>query len=112
MPRPSPAVTPTQLSLFDATKPSAVRGDAPISAQAQPHPPTTHAQPGGSAPAAAPPAQDDAQLLYAHPEADRKIVLGDVVVAYALQRVRRRSIGYGRRAGWPERAGATLGRRG
>ena len=32
-------------------------------------------------------------MLYAHPEADRKIVLGDVVVAYALQRVRRRSIG-------------------
>ena len=31
--------------------------------------------------------------VFAHPAADRRIVLGDVEVAYALQRVRRRSIG-------------------
>ena len=93
MPRRQPAAPPTQLSLFDATKPPSGRGDAPAAVPSQPHPTVPRAQPGGSAPAPASTAPDDAQLLYAHPEADRKIVLGDVVVAYALQRVRRRSIG-------------------
>ena len=47
---------------------------------------------------AAPPAPALASLLspteFRHPQASREVLLGDAVVAYALQRVRRRSIGF------------------
>ena len=51
-----------------------------------------------SAPPAAAPAPALASLLspaeFRHPQANREVLLGDAVVAYALQRVRRRSIGF------------------
>ena len=47
---------------------------------------------------AAPPAPALVSLLspteFRHPQASREVLLGDAVVAYALQRVRRRSIGF------------------
>ena len=47
---------------------------------------------------AAPPAPALASLLspteFRHPQASREVLLGDAVVAYALQRARRRSIGF------------------
>ena len=47
---------------------------------------------------AAPPAPALSSLLspteFRHPQASREVLLGDAVVAYALQRVRRRSIGF------------------
>ena len=51
-----------------------------------------------AAPPAAAPAPALASLLspaeFRHPQANREVLLGDAVVAYALQRVRRRSIGF------------------
>ncbi|WP_087748413.1 MULTISPECIES: M48 family metallopeptidase [unclassified Acidovorax] len=51
-----------------------------------------------NAPPTAAPAPALASLLspaeFRHPQANREVLLGDAVVAYALQRVRRRSIGF------------------
>ncbi len=86
MPKRAP-VESSQLSLFDEAMPA---GGATATAPAAPHP----------APAAAPepPAVPIAEVLapaaFRHPRADREIRLDVHLVAYALKRMRRRSIGF------------------
>ncbi len=79
MPRPPEPADATQLSLFDDGAPT-VPGPSPAPTLAPP------------APAAPRPALPVAE--FRHPQADREIRLQQHVVAYALQRVRRRSIGF------------------
>ncbi|MCW5263423.1 M48 family peptidase [Verminephrobacter eiseniae] len=87
-----------QLALFDLPPGPAPRaGDRqPVMAPAQAgHAPMagkTRASP--TAPATTAPASLLAPVEFRHPRASRELRLGDAVVAYALQRVRRRSIGF------------------
>ena len=71
---------PPQLSLFDEPA-----SPTPAPVPASPHAPT-------AAPAA--PVSSMAPAVFRHPQADREIHLNQHVVAYALKRVRRRSIGF------------------
>ncbi len=82
MPRPPEPADATQLSLFDDGAPAA--SAAPVT----PATPTL-APPAPAAPRPVLPAAE-----FRHPQADREIRLQQHVVAYALQRVRRRSIGF------------------
>ena len=76
---------PVQLSLFDAAaEPSAPA--EPAGAFPAPTPSPREAVP--AAPAAEEPVQ------FSHPQADREVLIGGHRVAYALRRVRRRSIGF------------------
>jgi predicted metal-dependent hydrolase len=82
MPRPHASTDAAQLSLFDDGAPAVAapaivppRDDAPPAAPPTPRP----ALPAGE---------------FRHPQADREIRLQQHVVAYALQRARRRSIGF------------------
>lgn len=79
MPRPPASTDAAQLSLFD--------DGAPAAPAARPIVPPRDAQP----PAARPPLPAGE---FRHPQADREIQLQQHVVAYALQRARRRSIGF------------------
>ena len=88
MARTGPADHSLQMSLFDA-QPSTP----------PPTPPPT--QPRGRPPLAPRPATSPVvqpvaapSVQFRHPQADREIRLGEHVVAYALKRVRRRSIGF------------------
>ena len=75
---------PSQLSLFVATEPTALSPMRPTPvAPAAPAEPKTVLGTSALAPAA-----------FRHPQAAREIVLGGHTVAYALKRVRRRSIGF------------------
>ena len=90
MSRTTPATGPSQLSLFDEPVPVvAVVAEVPQPAPVQ------------AAPAPTPPASDAVTLasvlvpaVFRHPQADREIRLQEHVVAYALKRARRRSIGF------------------
>ena len=87
MPRPpAPDIAPpaSQLSLFD--------DGAPAAAAAPPTPVPRAQLPAPAAPPADRPALQAAE--FRHPQADREIRLQQHLVAYALQRVRRRSIGF------------------
>lgn len=75
---------PAQLSLFVATEPTASTPMRPA--------PAAPATPGESTPAVGTSAL--ASAAFRHPQAAREIVLGGHTVAYALKRVRRRSIGF------------------
>ena len=81
------------LDFFDAPAPSA----APAPASAEP-PPAARAPAAPSPRPAGPPAVALPSLLspaeFRHPEAKRELLLGEAVVAYALQRARRRTIGF------------------
>lgn len=98
MPRRAPTDA-SQLSLFDAAPPPA--DDVPAVASPNPDP---VAPPVGAPvvvetpPAASTPAVPIADVLspavFRHPQADREIRLQEHVVAYALKRARRRSIGF------------------
>lgn len=79
---------PAQLSLFVATEPAA--STAMHMGTEASHPPVDNAEPASAtAPSGMlPPAE------FRHPQAAREIVLGGHTVAYALKRVRRRSIGF------------------
>lgn len=89
MTRGTPAHPTSQLSLFDEPPP------APRDAPAAPPPSHVAAPPAA---AAEPPAVSIASVLapavFRHPQAQREIRLREHVVAYALRRARRRSIGF------------------
>jgi len=78
---------PAQFSLFEDEAPAAI-----------PAPSITPAAPTSTAPATAAPAVAIANVLspamFRHPQANREIRLDTHLVAYALKRVRRRSIGF------------------
>jgi predicted metal-dependent hydrolase len=78
-----------QLSLFD--EPAAELAPMPVSQRSKPV--TSGAAPQ-AAPAAAAPVSSLAPAVFRHPQADREIRLQQHLVAYALKRVRRRSIGF------------------
>ncbi|MFT3953590.1 MAG: SprT family zinc-dependent metalloprotease [Piscinibacter sp.] len=80
MPRHAAPASAQQLSLFDAAAPA----EEPQALRVPPPP--------VAAPPAAPLASSPAG--FRHPQADREIQLGEHVVAYALKRARRRSIGF------------------
>ena len=87
MKRPAAANDPTpQLSLFD--EPAAVPAPAP------PAPRRAGDLPPSSLPPVAAPVSSMAPAVFRHPKADREIRLNQHLVAYALKRVRRRSIGF------------------
>jgi predicted metal-dependent hydrolase len=79
-----PAAPPTsQLGLFDEAAPAPAPAAAPPGAAAPPVAPRAREGRAGLAPA-----------VFRHPRADREIRLDTHLVAYALKRVRRRSIGF------------------
>jgi predicted metal-dependent hydrolase len=83
------ANTTTQLSLFDEPAPvveAAAAVPVPVPAAAPPA--------AAPAPAATPEVIALAPAVFRHPQADREIRLQHHVVAYALKRARRRSIGF------------------
>jgi predicted metal-dependent hydrolase len=90
MNRAAPATGPSQLSLFDESVPAAAALPvAPAAAPVQAAPaPTPHAPDAVSLASVLVPA------VFRHPHADREIRLQEHVVAYALKRARRRSIGF------------------
>jgi predicted metal-dependent hydrolase len=88
------ALDTQQLALFDEPAPAAASGRPTVAArepgaQAAPTPlrPAPRADP-------APVASGLAPAVFRHPQADREIRLREHVVAYALRRARRRSIGF------------------
>ena len=90
MSRAAPATGPSQLSLFDEP--------VPVLAGVAGAPPPARAEAAG---APTPPTPDAVSLasvlvpaMFRHPQADREIRLQEHVVAYALKRARRRSIGF------------------
>ena len=90
MSRTTPATGPSQLSLFDEPVPTvAVVAEPPLPTSVQ------------AAPVPTPPVPDAVPLasvlvpaVFRHPQADREIRLQEHLVAYALKRARRRSIGF------------------
>jgi len=89
MSRPGPADDLSQLSLFDA----------PASTEAPSPPPRVAERPASAADAAAEaptPARrrELSPLQFRHPQAERELQLGEHLVAYALRRARRSSIGF------------------
>lgn len=89
MPRTAATASSSQLSLFDAAAP-----DEPDQA-ALLQPAAAAPAPGAAAPMPAPvPAVPSSSATFRHPQADREIRLGEHLVAYALKRARRRSIGF------------------
>ena len=90
MSRTTPATGPSQLSLFDEPVPT-------VAVVAEPLLPTSVQ----AAPVPTPPVPDAVPLasvlvpaVFRHPQADREIRLQEHLVAYALKRARRRSIGF------------------
>lgn len=95
MPR-RPPTDASQLSLFEAAVPA---GDAPPVAEPAPAPlvppaPVAAAPDPVPPPPAVPIAAVLAPAVFRHPNADREIRLQEHLVAYALKRARRRSIGF------------------
>lgn len=84
-PKPDEAALMQQLSLFNEAAPAAPAGVPRPSRDATPQ-------------AAAEPPRDEREALapevFRHPQADRELRLGAHIVAYALRRARRRSIGF------------------
>ena len=82
-----------QISLFDDASPAPAAATA-VAAPTQP-PPTRVSPPAvDPEPDAVPVASVLAPAVFRHPQADREIRLDDHLVAYALKRARRRSIGF------------------
>ena len=91
MARPHRPNDPAQLSLFVAAEPVDLAVvDVPARAPASPAGSATRAEPIQAEPSHTP----FAAVAFRHPQAAREIVLGGHLVAYALKRVRRRSIGF------------------
>ncbi len=84
MPRRDAPATAQQLSLFDAAAPADEAPPGPAPSRASP--------PAATAPSPAPVSQ--AAAIFRHPQADREIRLREHLVAYALRRARRRTIGF------------------
>jgi predicted metal-dependent hydrolase len=82
MPRRADPALDQQLSLFDAVAPEACSPPSPTPSEISP------------APAAAPAPVPQAGARFRHPQAEREIRLGEHLVAYALRRARRRTIGF------------------
>ncbi|MBX3620209.1 MAG: M48 family metallopeptidase [Rhizobacter sp.] len=91
MTRGTPAFSSPQLSLFDEPTPAPA---APPPAQAAPPFPSTPTPAAVPAAPALPIAAVLAPAVFRHPQAQREIRLREHVVAYALRRARRRSIGF------------------
>ena len=93
MKRQAEATETAQLSLFDAPAPAhETEAAAPRRAAT---PDAARPVVGGAAPAhTAAPANSLTPAVFRHPKADREIRLQQHLVAYALKRVRRRSIGF------------------
>jgi len=90
MSRPGPADDLSQLSLFDAPPSPAPAARAPAE---RPAPPQSLA--GARADTPAPMRRSEpSPLHFRHPQAERELQLGEHVVAYALRRARRSSIGF------------------
>jgi predicted metal-dependent hydrolase len=83
----APAPDPAQFSLFEDALPAAA-SQHPLPAAPGP------ALPPEPTPAAAPIAGVPAPAMFRHPQSSREIRLADHLVAYALKRVRRRTIGF------------------
>ncbi len=88
MTRGAPAPSTLQLSLFDEAPPPVAVPPAPPAAS------PAAALPDPPAPPAVPIAEVLAPAVFRHPNAQREIRLREHVVAYALRRARRRSIGF------------------
>lgn len=84
MPRRDAPAPAQQLSLFDAAAPADEALDEPPPARALP--------PAAATPATA--AVPQSAAIFRHPQADREIRLREHLVAYALRRARRRTIGF------------------
>jgi predicted metal-dependent hydrolase len=92
MTRKPTVLDPAQFALFEEPVPAAVA--APDEAAAPPTAPaTTPSNPASPAPAVSI-ASVLSPAMFLHPQASREIRLDDHLVAYALKRVRRRSIGF------------------
>ena len=88
MPKRTP-VDPSQLALFDEAAPVDV-----VEAAASQEPSAALLAPTPVAAPAVPIAEVLAPAVFRHPQAEREIRVGEHIVAYALKRVRRRSIGF------------------
>jgi predicted metal-dependent hydrolase len=86
----APASGPSQLSLFDEPAPVV----AVVAEPAQPAPVRAAPVPLQAEPDAVSLASVLVPAMFRHPQADREIRLQEHVVAYALKRARRRSIGF------------------
>ena len=96
MARKLPAPDPAQFSLFEAEVPANAPPQAPADVPV-PRAGVTHEPETGSPPAAAPSvsiASVLAPAMFEHPQANREIRIDDHRVAYALKRVRRKTIGF------------------
>ena len=93
MTRQPTVLDPAQFALFEEPVPAAVAAptDAAVPPQAAPAPPSSN--PPSPAPAVSI-ASVLSPAMFLHPQASREIRLDDHLVAYALKRVRRRSIGF------------------
>ncbi len=87
MPRRAAPAEALQLSLFDVAAP----GAAPEAVSAVPRAPTPIP---AAMPEPAAPERESVVAVFRHPQADREIRLREHLVAYALRRVRRRTIGF------------------
>ena len=102
MSRAAPAPDASQLTLFDDPVPmpvpvaaaAVVPPAAPVAEPASELAPVQRASSSALAPEAVALASVLLPALFRHPQADREIRLQDHVVAYALKRARRRSIGF------------------
>ena len=79
----------SQLALFDVPTPADKLGALPA-----PLTPPAPVTPAPASPGPTPPASGLAPVVFRHPQADREIHLNQHLVAYALKRARRRSIGF------------------
>ena len=97
MSRAAPAFDASQLTLFDVPVPVAAAAVVPTAAPvAEPAPALApvHLVSPSAAPEAGTLASVLTPAVFRHPQADREIRLQEHVVAYALKRARRRSIGF------------------
>ena len=91
MPRRAP-IDPTQLGLFDEV--ASVAAAVPALPLPSPVPASAPIPAAQAAAPSVPIADVLAPAVFRHPQADREIRVGEHFVAYALKRVRRRSIGF------------------
>ncbi len=93
MPRRAAPAEAQQLSLFDVPAP-ADHGATPVFPSPSAGPSSRQTAPSMPTAAGAAPAHVPPSATFRHPQADREIRLREHVVAYALKRARRRSIGF------------------
>ncbi|MDZ4291657.1 MAG: SprT family zinc-dependent metalloprotease [Hydrogenophaga sp.] len=88
-PAPAPTTSPgVKVTDFKSKVPPALDGKALIAPKTGVHRPVSPPAPAAPLPSLLSPAE------FRHPQASREVLLGDAVVAYALQRARRRTIGF------------------